>query len=964
MSTEHWGRIEQIFDGARDLPAEARGEFVARACGDDEALREQVLSLLSADRASGAFMASTALDQLAQSVAAEGWSLQPGERVGVYTVVRRLGAGGAGEVWRARDERLGRDVAIKVLLPHFSSDPERLRRFADEARTAGSLNHSNILTVYDIGHHEGIPFLVSECLEGQSLRQRLDARPIPVDEAVAIAIGIARGLAAAHARGIVHRDLKPENVFIKSDGVVKILDFGLAKLQSSLEDAPEGSRRTMTGVILGTAGYMAPEQIRGEQVDGRADLFALGVIVYEMLAGQRLFRRASTFETLNAVLTIDPPPVSTVNARVAAALDRIVTRLIDKSSGARFQSGLDLIWALEQVSIRGEAVSTPPANAPLAARRRHSGVLPWIVGPVLTAFVLLSRPMLFSTPSDDRSGPELTRFTWPLPTAIGLGSPPVVSPDSRYIAFVGSDTSGGRLYIRDRASPAAVPIPGTEHAQQPFWSPDSTSIGYFARGRVMKVAWPGGGPVPVARAAPFPLGGAWSRSGTIVFAPDVILAGLRRVGGGGAATEPITTVDVTAGDTSHAWPVFLPDGVHFLYFVRSENDERRGVYVGRIDDPGAGSLLLRSDSNVVHVPLPGADEGVLLYSVNNRVEARRFDSRALRLAGDARTIAGLSAAGAALTQPAMLSASSDVLAFAEETVPYGNRIEAVDRQGRRIRLWNEPEAQNWPRLSPDGRFLARQRVHALRNTPDIWVEDLERGTNVRVTTAVEPDIRPVWSPDGRYLAYVSGNLPFRAGKRILSLARADGTGVVRTYPCPSDYCEPTDWTSRGLLINVLGSQGADVWIVPMEEGASAQPLLAQAFTERDARWSRDGRWIAYVSEESGRPEVSVRAVSGAPKRMPISGEGGDHPVWRADGGELFFVDLDGHLRSVPVQWGPDGIPVLGVPAKLSVPRIGRGHWGTPYDVSPDGSRIYFLRHNDDPPPHEIHVVVGWRALLQ
>jgi serine/threonine protein kinase/Tol biopolymer transport system component len=966
MSNERWQHLERIFRDARALPSDARGEFVARACGEDGALREQVLSLLSADGASGEFMASTALEQLAESVAAEGWSLQPGERVGVYTVVRRLGAGGAGEVWRARDERLGRDVAIKVLLPHVSIDAERLRRFADEARAAGALNHSNILTVYDVGEHEGIPFLVSECLEGQSLRQRSDAGPFRVDEAVTITIGLARGLAAAHARGIVHRDLKPENVFVRSDGGIKILDFGLAKLQSSLEDVPAGSHRTITGVIIGTAAYMAPEQIRGEDVDARADLFALGVMLYEMLTGQRLFRRASTFETLNAVLTVDPPHVSTLNAHAAAPLDQIVTRLIEKSPDARFQSALDLIWALEHVAIRREAITAAPVHARDTARWRRSRVMPWIVAPVLTALVLLSRPILFPTASHDASGRALTRFTWPLPSGVGLGSAPAVSPDSRYIAFVGRDASGGRLYVRDLGSPAAEPIPGTEHAQQPFWSPDSASIGYFAKGRLMKVAWPGGAPVPLSDAAPFPFGGTWSRSGTIVFGPDVIMAGLRRVGTGGGATEQATRLDVSSGDTSHTWPVFLPDGIHFLYFVRSEHDERRGVYLGRLDDPvsAAGSLLLRSDSNVVYVPLPDtAAEGVLLCSVDNRVEARRFDARALRLAGNAGTIAGLSAAGTTLTQPAMLSASSDVLVFAASTIPYGNRIEAVDRQGRRVRLWNDREAQNWPRLSPDGRFLARQRVHDLRNTPDIWVEDLERGTNVRVTTAVEPDIRPVWSPDGRSLAYVSGNLPFRSGKRILSVARTDGTGVVRTYPCPSEYCEPTDWTSRGLLVNALGSQGADVWIVPTEDGATAQPLLAEPFAERDARLSRNGQWVAYVSEESGRPEVSVRSVLGAPKRIAISGQGGDQPVWRADGAELFFVDPEGFLRSVPVRWSRDGLPTFGLPTKLNVARIGLGHWGTPYDVSPDGSRIYFLRGNDDPPPHEIHVVIGWRALL-
>jgi hypothetical protein len=449
-----------------------------------------------------------------------------------------------------------------------------------------------------------------------------------------------------------------------------------------------------------------------------------------------------------------------------------------------------------------------------------------------------------------------------------------------------------------------------------------------------------------------------------VFAPDVILSGLFRVGPPGGTAEPATLLDPSLGDTAHCWPTFLPDGVHFLYFVRSAQDDRRGLYLGRLDRPAAhaGPLLLRSDSNAVYVPLPGTPDGVLLYVVSGRIEARRFDTTSLSLVGDARAI-GLAAAGTTLTQPAMLSASADVLAYATSTVPYGNRLEAVDRSGRRLRLWDEPEAQNWPRISPDGRYLARQRVDELRNTPDIWVEDLERGTNVRVTTAIESDIRPAWSADGRYLAYVSGKLPRRPGTRILNIAAADGTGIVRTLPCPGEYCEPTDWTPLGLLVNVLDAQQTDVWVVPTEAGTAAHSLLAETFVERDARISPNGRWVAYVSEESNRPEVFVRTVSGSPRRIAISGEGGDQPVWRPDGAELFFVDPRGQLQSVSVQWSRDGSPTFAAAAKLNVPPIGRGHWGTPYDVSPDGNRIYLLRRNDDPPPHEFHVVIGWRELL-
>jgi Tol biopolymer transport system component len=967
MSAASWGELDRIFAEARELPVDERAKFIARACGEDVALRTEALSLLEADAASEAFMERPALDQLADAIAAEGWSLRPGEQIGPYRILQLLGSGGAGEVWRARDERLARDVAIKVLLPHFTGDADRLRRFADEARTAGALNHSNIVTVYDVGEHHGVPYLVAECLEGQSLRHRLEAGAVSARDALTIALGIARGLAAAHARSIVHRDLKPENTFLRSDGGVKILDFGLAKLQLSLQGVPPGTMRTMTGVIVGTAGYMAPEQIRSEAVDARADLFALGVMLYEMLAGKHPFRGGSTFDTLHAVLTVDPPDVTSMNAGVPTPLGRIVMRLLEKAPEARFQSALDVVWALEQVkpADANVAASTPPAGKTVV-RWWNRPQVAWVAAAAVTALALLAVWARSSGTAPEAGAVSLTRFTWDLPAGLSLGSAPMVSPDGRRIAFaatVGSDNATSGLYVRERGSTDAVLIPGTERATQPFWSPDSMWLGFFARFQLMKIALQGGAPLPLADVF-FGFGGAWNGTGTIVFGQDLINAGLQRVAADGGTTERATLLDASRGETAHCCPVYLPDGIHFLYFVRSADDARRGIYFGGGGTPSAaGTLLLRSDSEAIYVPLPEAGDGVLLYVVGGRVEARRFDPARRRLAADARTIGDVSTTPTTLRERAMLSASPDVLAFATTAVPDGNRIEAVDRSGRRLRLWDAPEAQNWPRLSPDGRYLARQRVDPLRNTPDIWVEDLERGTTLRVTTAIEPDIRPVWSPDGRHLAYVSGNLPGRPGKRVLTIAAADGTGIVRTLPCPREYCEPTDWTVRGLLVNVREGAGADVWVVPTEDGAAAQPLLAEPFVERDARMSPAGRWVAYVSNESGRPEVSVRRVSGPAKRLIISGDGGDQPLWRRDGRELFFVDPLGQLRAVPVTWDGDGLPQLGPTAKLDIPPIGRGHWGTPYDVSADGSRIYFLRRNDDPPPREIHVIIGWRTLL-
>jgi Tol biopolymer transport system component len=723
----------------------------------------------------------------------------------------------------------------------------------------------------------------------------------------------------------------------------------------------------MTGVIVGTAAYIAPEQIKGESVDPRADLFSLGVMLYEMLTRQHPFLRASTFETLHAALNVDPADVASLNPGVPLALDRIVMRLLQKAPDARFQSALDLVWALEQVtSEHASPVAAPQPGGDARRWRSH-----WMLGVAVasTAGALaLAGWALGRNPSQVVQ--QVTRFTWALPPGMGLGSAPVVSPDSRYVAFVGIGGEGvprSQLYVRDRGSDNLIAIPGTENGSHPFWSPDGKSLGFFARGRLMTIVWQGGAPIPVSDQAPGPFGGSWGRSDTIVFAPDVIMAGLRRVATTGEKVEDATLLEPSHGDTSHAWPVFLPDGVHFLYFVRSAQDERRGVYIGRTGGGAtrAESMLLRTDSNAVFASLPGTEDGVLLYGVDGRVEARRFNPGTLTLAGDARTLAGVLAAGTTLAQPAMLSASSDMLVFASSTVPYGNasRLEAVDRTGTRLRFWETPEAQNWPRLSPDGGMLARQRVDPLRNTPDLWVDDLTRRSTLRVTTAVEPDIRPVWSPEGRHIAYVSGNLPFRPGMRTLSIAAADGTGVTRSLQCPGEYCEPTDWTQSGLLVNVLAGQSWDVWIVPLE-GAAPRPLLAEAIVERDARMSYDGRWIAYVSDETGRPQVSVRSIEGPPQRIVVSNDGGDQPVWGHEGSELFFVDPEGQLCSVSVHWSRDGRPQFGLPVKLSVPPIGRGHWGTPYDVSPDGRRIYFLRRNDDPPPREIHVVVGWRALLQ
>jgi Tol biopolymer transport system component len=971
VSPDRWEALERIFAEARPLEGSARQAFVTRACGDDLTLRREVLELLSVETPAE-FLSQPALDRLARSIAADGWSLRPGERLGAYTVVHLLGAGGAGEVWRARDERLRRDVAIKILLPLFSADPAHLHRFMEEARTAGALNHPNILTVYDVGEHHGIPYLVTECLEGGSLRHRLHDGALPAEQTVTVALAIARGLAGAHARGIVHRDLKPENTFVTSDGPVKILDFGLATLQSAFADAPsgkagsiEGEDHAATAPRAGTAGYMAPEQIAGEAVDARADLFALGVMLYEMLSGRHPFKGRSTLETLHAVMFTEPPDVGSLGVQVPEPLARVTMRLLRKAPEQRFQSAIDLIWALEPAVI-APANGRDPGGQPIGTRSRWRQYAPAIAAAMFAALALAGawRWRSQSPAAPDPRG--VISFTAELPAGISLDSAPAVSPSGRLIAFTGRDGRGSRLFVRNLAARDAVAIAGTEGAMQPFWSPDNAAIGFFANQRLMKVAWPDGSPVMVAP-APQARGGTWGPDGFITFAPDVILSGLNRVSAEGGDVTSATVIDGERGDTSHWWPAVLPDGRHFLYAVRSVHDERLGVYLGRYDRPAVPSAqpLFRTHSDVVYVPIAGSRDGALFSVADGRIEVRRFLAQTMTVASDARVL-GIPAAGGTLYHPALVGASAEVLALAESQVSGGNRLEVVTRQGDRVRLWDEPEAQNWPRVSPDGRRLARQRVDGLRNNPDVWVDDLERGTRVRVTTGAEPDIQPVWSPDGRHLAYVTGHLPGRPGQRTLRVAAADGTGITRSFPCPGVYCEPTDWSPDGreLLVNVRDGGASAVWRVSAIDGGPVQPLVTGGAIERDARFSPNGRWVAYVSAESGRSELSVRPLTGPPTRIVLSGQGGAQAVWRRDGAELFFVNPQGRLQSVRVRWSADGTPTFGLPVEMNVPPIGFGHWGTQYDVSPDGQHIYLLRRNDDPSPRAIRVVIGWPALLE
>jgi eukaryotic-like serine/threonine-protein kinase len=427
----------------------------------------------------------------------------------------------------------------------------------------------------------------------------------------------------------------------------------------------------------------------------------------------------------------------------------------------------------------------------------------------------------------------------------------------------------------------------------------------------------------------------------------------------GGPTQPVTTVDFKLDDVSHRWPSFLPDGRHFLYFGLSVNDGRRGVYVGSLDELTQPTRpIFLSDSGAIYAPGASRSEGSVLSANNGRIEVRPFDADRLIVTGDAHALE-MNATTASPHHPELMSASATVLAYASGVIPWGSRSARIDRDGSNLRVEPESQLTGSPRVSPDGRFLARSRNDAVRGNPDIWVDDLERGSTLRLTTSADFDVMPVWSPDGTQVAYRAGTFD----KPTIGFAASDGSGVKRTMTCPKSPCEPSDWSPDGRFL-VLTVGRTDVWTTPVGSEGQAQPLLAESFTERDARISPDGRWLAYVSDETGRPEVSVRSLTGPARRFVVSSGSGDQPVWRRDGAELFFAGPEGRLFAVSVRPGPNAGLSFGAATKLNVPPLGERHQDTIYDVSRDGRIVYFQHQTDFNPPREFGVVLGWRALIK
>ena len=895
-------------------------------------------------------------------------SLAPGVRLGVYEIVGPIGAGGMGEVYRAHDARLGRDVAIKVLPAAFSGDAERLHRFEQEARAAAALNHPNILAVYDIGNHNNSPYIVSELLEGETLGERAHGVALPVRKAVDYAVQIAHGLAAAHEKGIVHRDLKPANIFITTDGRVKILDFGLAKLTEREPTVgglpgpqdpayvPTKLPDTLPGMVLGTVGYMSPEQVRGHTADHRADLFAFGAILYELLSGQRAFAGDTMADTMTAILKEDPPDLPIAARHIPPALARIVDRCLEKSPAARFQSAGDLGFALETLSSHsGTAEAIVGRGAARTKRERLAWSIAAVFGVAFAAALALAAFGYFGrAPSDIRTlrFPISPPDGWSLALATGptgaATAPLAVSPDGTRIAFLLRNAEGrDRLWVRSLDTLFARELVGTDGAASPFWSPDSRFLGFFADGKLKKVDVSGGPPITLCNAAEF-RGGTWSRDGVIVFATSTQSA-LQEVSASGGV--PTAATALAAGERGHLRPSFLPDGRHFFYRAVD-----RGIYVTSLDSTDRTLLLTNPDSNNVSYT-----QGYLLFLRETTLMAEAFDMRRLALTGEPVPVAEQIQTLANPPTGVFSASDNGVLAYQTGTAAINPQPTWFDRTGKRIAALGDPAGYGDFALSPDAKRAAVSFLDPAQRARDIWIFDVARGLRTRFTFDPADDVSPIWSPDGSRVVFASR----RKGHGDLYQKASSGAGDEDVLFADSLDKFPVSWSPDGHFIIYVAAGGttrSDLWVLPLSGDRKPFPFLQTQFTEAQGQFSPDGRWIAYASSESGRPEVYVAPFPAPGGRWQISTAGGNWPRWRHDGKEIFYLAPDNKLMVATVNGQGAGFAVGAVGPLFDV-RPSPVRYS--YDVSPDGQQ--FLVNtvgNQAAPATPITVVVNWTAGLK
>ncbi len=873
--------------------------------------------------------------------------MTPGTRLGPYEIIGPLGAGGMGEVFRAKDTRLGRDVAIKVLPQHLSANPEVRARFEREAKTVSSLNHPNICTLFDVGREGDTDFLVMELIEGETLAARLAKGALPAAEVLKLGVQIADALDRAHRAGVVHRDLKPANVMLAKN-VAKLMDFGLARAtgmagpaggsgvtMAALTQSPTvAAPLTTEGTILGTFQYMAPEQLEGKEADARSDLWALGCVLYEMATGRRAFEGKSQASLITSIMGSEPAPISQVAPLAPPGLERLVQACLAKDAAERLQSAHDIRMQLTWLAEGGSQAGVP---APVAARRRSRERLAWMLAAAgLVAAVGFAWQALGSRDAAPEAIQSLIEAPADSPLS-GRGSEVVLAPDGRTIAFC----ADGAIWVRPLGSDAAIRLAGTEPAVLPFWSPDSRIIAYFdmKSRKLMKVPAAGGSPTIVCDAANG-RGGSWGRDETIVFAPGLTSA-LMRVAASGGEPVAVTTLDSSRHESSHRFPYFLPDGEHFLFVVLPEGSAGWDTNVGSLRSHTVKRLLTARSAAVY------AEPGHLLFERDGRVMAQRFDTGRLELVGEAIAISDAPEPSDFDAAPVASASRNGRLAILR-SVPADTRLEMLDHTGTTTARFDLPPGP-WKvsSTSPDGRRAA------VLNGSDIWIVDLVRSVPMRFATTSSLDPTSVWSPEGNRIAFITKY----EGRDEIHIAGMDG----RAEPVPTTddaFKYINEWTRDGSFIvftSVNAETNIDIWILPMNGDRKPVPYLRGLAAERGGRISPDGRWLAYFSNETGQNEVYVQSFPEPGRKVRVSLDGGTFPSWTADGGQLeYWRDKD--RIAVSVKVGEEFEP--GPPRKLYTQRDDINSGAHVRDGSRRLVSVATSRR-----PRDIKLILDWTAML-
>jgi|HubBroStandDraft_6_1064221.scaffolds.fasta_scaffold06746_2 Tol biopolymer transport system component len=882
--------------------------------------------------------------------------LTSGTKLGPYEIVSPLGAGGMGEVYRARDMRLERDVAIKVLPANLSSDLSLRQRLEREAKAVSRLSHPNICTLHDIGHQDGVDFLVMELVEGETLEHKLIKGPLSPEQAVRVAVQIADALAKAHKMGITHRDLKPSNVMLTKTGA-KLMDFGLAKesgpapLDATLMAmTADQAKLTVEGTIIGTFQYMAPEQLEGKEADSRTDIFALGEVIYEMATGKPAFSGGSRASLIAAILTVEPPSIVQLQPLAPPALERVVKKCLAKDPDERWQSASDLATELNWI-IEGGGHTAGAGHSGDGKKTREA--LAWLVSGILTVVLIMGTIWW-----QNSKQPEQTMyFSPPFPFPV---RDMTLAPNGHTLAAIAYLESARKnvIWIYELGAPNANSLADTEGASYPFWSADGRSLAFFADGKLKKLAL-SSGQVQTISDAPSGRGGTWNKDGVIVFTPDASLgSGLYRVSASGGTPTPITKPDTSRGEQSHRWPFFLPDGKHYLYLAANFGGGKGGInaiFVGALDS-NEKLFVVEATANASY-----AAPGYLLFPRGRTLLAQRFDLKRFALTGEPITILP-EVSYQQLVRRAVFAVSDNGLLVAQTGGSAVALSQPVwfDRKGKEVGVVSKPDVYQNISLAPNGRSVAMDMTDMESQSQmiaHVWTYDLQRNSAKRLTFDLSTHVLPVWSPDGTQLVFCSNQqLNFD-----LNIKNSDGSQEERGIVQDDHDKHPNDWSRNGKYI--LYTRGTDFWFVTLPELKTSLFLKAPA-TVRNGQFSPDGKWVAYASNETGKWEIYVTSFPEPRGKWQVSIGGGEQPRWRGDGRELFYLSSDGKMMAAPVTTGANFD--VGTPAALfqATPRqpVSTNDLFA-YDVSREGQRFLILTQLKQTETVPMSVILNWSAKL-